>query len=67
MTENEIEKMAEKIAVMLLKAASTEEEIEHITNEAQTMAIRGFRGWWEIIGKPYYNKRLAKVKKKAKL
>jgi hypothetical protein len=59
------EKDAEKIALILIKFKN-EESIQSISNDATTMAFRASRGWWELVGAPYFNARMQKLKEKIK-
>lgn len=70
------ERMAEKIAVMLLTlelpliqhiGVNTQEQLmELVSNEAIDMATRIGRKWYTIPGKPYFNERMASLLEKLK-
>ena len=56
------EKTAEKIALLLL--ALPELERRDIHTMAWDLAERAELGWWEVMGRPYYNKQLASLRRK---
>lgn len=59
------EQVVEEV-VMLLLSLGLEERGE-AWSEANDMATRAAKGWWEIPGRPHYNMRLARIKRKSKL
>jgi hypothetical protein len=64
------EKLIEKIAILLLKlepdAREPDRTFSMAANHAAGMAYRVHKGWKEVPGRPYYNERLAHLRKAIK-
>lgn len=56
------DRVTEKIALLLLRLP--EEKRTQVSHTALDMANRAERGWWELVGSPYYNAQLASLREK---
>jgi hypothetical protein len=57
------QKIIEEVAYLLAKLGS-EEQVRSVSHEAEGMAIRAKREWWEIPGRPEYNKAMQRLKRR---
>lgn len=57
------DKLLEEVALLLLSIPG-DEDIEALGQDAAHLAFRASAGWWSLAGKPYYEARLASLKRR---
>jgi hypothetical protein len=67
MRKSNEERVIEKMALLLLSLEPDPHEpdrtFEIAANQASDMAYRANKGWWEIAGKPDFNRRMANLRR----
>jgi len=59
-------KIIRQIALLLLSAdpdpLCPDQTLDIYANEARDMAYRAQKGWWTLVGRPYFNEQMAQLK-----